>query len=180
MTSTHRTIHKSVILVISGVGLQASEWKSVWETKNVNREAVNVDNARKRTIQHLQEKWNTETSGRWTAKLLPDIIRWMERKFEEVNYYMTQLLPEESYLCKYLFRMGKMTRQNCIYCDAGHTFFHCERWRLERRNLEAKVGACTIENFCDAMLSSEEKIGTAWPVTLSPYGSLKNSIWMRV
>ena len=39
---------------------------------------------------------------------------------------------------------------------AEHTFFHCERWRLEIRNLEAKVSACTIENFCDINLSNEE------------------------
>ena len=27
---------------------------------------------------------------------------------------------------------------------------------MERKNLEAKVGACTIENFCHVILSSEE------------------------
>ena len=27
---------------------------------------------------------------------------------------------------------------------------------MERRNLEAKVRACTIENLCDVILSSEE------------------------
>ena len=46
--------------------VQASERKRMWETKNVNGEKVNVDDARKRTIQHLQ--------------------------FREVNYYLTQLL----------------------------------------------------------------------------------------
>ena len=30
---------------------------------------------RKRTTQQGQEKWKTEASGRWTAKLLPDITR---------------------------------------------------------------------------------------------------------
>ena len=59
-------------MVIGGVisiDLQASERKIVWETKNVNGETANVDDARNRTIKHWQEKWNTETSGRWTAKL---------------------------------------------------------------------------------------------------------------
>ena len=40
--------------------------------------------------------------------------------------------------------------------DAVHTFFHYEKWRLEKRNLEAKVGTCAIENFCDALLDSNE------------------------
>ena len=40
--------------------------------------------------------------------------------------------------------------------DAEHISFHCERWRLKRRNLEAKVGAYTVENICDVILSSEK------------------------
>ena len=54
-----------------------------------------------------------------------------------------------------------MGRPNCIYDDASiddveHTFFHCERWRWEEKNFEAKVGAYTIENFCDVILNSKE------------------------
>ena len=48
VASAYRTFSKSAILVISGVipvGLQASERKRVWETKNVNGETVNVDDA---------------------------------------------------------------------------------------------------------------------------------------
>ena len=136
--SSHRRISKSAILVISGVipiALQASEQKRMWETKNVNEEIVNIDDARKRTTQHWQEKWNNETWGRWTEKLLPDITSWMGRKFGEVNYYLIQLLSWHGYFCKYLYKMGKMMRPNCIYGDASiddaeHTFFHCERWVL--------------------------------------------------
>lgn len=78
VASAYKTVSKSAIQVISDVipiGLQASERKRVWETKNVHGEAVKVDDARKRTIQHWQEKRNTETSGRYTAKFIPDIIR---------------------------------------------------------------------------------------------------------
>ena len=58
--------------------------------------------------------------------------------------------PRHGYYCKYLFKMGKMARSNCIYCDtsiddAERTFFHYQRWRLERWNLEAKVGAVVTQ-----------------------------------
>ena len=53
-----------------------------------------------------------------------------------------------------------MTRPNCMYDDAEHTFFHCERWRLERMNFEAKVAVCTVENFCDILRNSEENWNT--------------------
>ena len=83
------------------------------------------------------------------AKLVPDITRWKEGKVGEVK-----LLSGHG--CKYIFKMGKMTRPNCIYADAlmddkEKSFFQCERWRLERRNLEV-----IVENFCDVILSREE------------------------
>ena len=56
-----------------------------------------------------------------------------------------------------MFKIGKITRPHCIYDDesiddAVYTFLHCERWSLERTNLEAKVG----KNFCDVILDCEE------------------------
>ena len=57
----------------------------MWNAKNVNGETVNVDDAKKRIIQHKQEKWNTETNGRWTAKLFLNITRWMERNLERLT-----------------------------------------------------------------------------------------------
>ena len=39
----------------------------------------------------------------------------LERKFEEVNYYLIQLLSGRGYFRKYLFKMGKVTQSNCIY-----------------------------------------------------------------
>ena len=70
----------------------------------------------------------------------------MERNFDEVNYYLTQLLSRRGYFSEYLFKMGTMIQPNCIFGDASvgdaeHTLFQCERWILERRNLEAKFGA---------------------------------------
>ena len=156
MTSSYRTVSKITILVISDgipIGLKACEQKRVCETENVKGETVNVDDGRKRTIKHWQQKCNTETSGRWAVKLLLYITRWMERKFGEINHYLTQLLSGHGNFCKRLLKMGKMTRPNCICGDGS---FDCEKYGLKKRNLEATVGACTIENFCDIILSSEE------------------------
>ena len=61
-----------------------------------------------------KEKWNTETNGKWTAKLLPDITRWMERKFEEVDYCLTELLSVHGYFCKYMFK--NESQWSIMYC----------------------------------------------------------------
>ena len=85
VVSAYRTVSKTAILVISGempIGLQASEQKRLWTTRSIYRETANVN----------------ETSGKLTAKLLPDITRWMERKFGEVDYYLTELLSGHGYL----------------------------------------------------------------------------------
>ena len=63
------TVYKtaSQLAILSGVipiGLQASERKREWETKHVNVKTRDVADARKQTIQNVQEKWNIETSGR--------------------------------------------------------------------------------------------------------------------
>ena len=63
MASAYRTVNKSAILVIKRA-IPTGLKKLRGETVNVS---VNVN-----------EKWNIETNGRWTAKLLPD-TRWMER-----------------------------------------------------------------------------------------------------
>ena len=78
----------------------------------------------------------------------------MKRKFGEVDYYLTQLLYGHGYFCKYMYKMGKKTWPKCIYDDAWiddteYTFFHCEKWVVENRNLETKFGVVTIENFCE-------------------------------
>ena len=47
--------------------------------KNVYRETVNVDDARKRTIQHWKQEWNTCTNGRYErqnfSQILPAVWR---------------------------------------------------------------------------------------------------------
>ena len=61
-------------------------------------------------MQQWREKWITDKSSRWTAKLLPDVTRWLERKFCKVHYYVTQLLSGE------MFKMGKMHECKKIRC----------------------------------------------------------------
>ena len=40
--------------------------------------------------------------------------------------------------------------------DAEHTFFECEKWRVEKLSLQQKVGVVTLENIVDIMLSTAD------------------------
>ena len=48
-------------------------------------------------------------------RLIPDIRPWIGRKFEEVNYYVTQMLSGRVYFRNYLHRMAKTASPYCLY-----------------------------------------------------------------
>ena len=84
----------------------------------------------------------------------------MKRKFGEVNYYLKQLLSGHCYFSKQLFKMGNYIYDDTSIDSVEHTFFHCRRMRLEKRNLAVKTGACSIENICDVILNSEGNLNS--------------------
>ncbi|CAB0042278.1 unnamed protein product, partial [Trichogramma brassicae] len=48
---------------------------------------------RAKTIEKWQAQWARSTKGRWTHRLIPNIIPWIERRHGEANYHhLTQLL----------------------------------------------------------------------------------------
>ena len=69
------------------------------------------------------EKLYAETSSRWTVKFVPDITRWMERKFDEVNCYLTQLLSKHGYFCMYTYIFGHYNPSDRIFDPASHTTY---------------------------------------------------------
>ena len=112
-------------------------------------------------MERWQHQWNRETRGRWTAKLIPQLNTWINRKHGVVNYYLTQFLSGHGYFQSYLHKMKKVGSPECKYCgaeyeDAEHTFFDCDRWAEERAKLKSEVGHITPGNVIDTMLQSEE------------------------
>ena len=58
--------------------------------------------------------------------------------------------------------MGKVLDPSCAYgdCptdDALHTFFHCERWCIDRWALQSDLGVITPENIIRMMLHGKEE-----------------------
>lgn len=164
VASAYRTVSESAIMVISStipIELLAEERKILWRNRNENVTAA-TNPIRDATIQKWQNNWNNSITGRWTAKLIPNIKEWIERKHGEVNYYLTQLLSGHGYFQKYLHKMGKTSSPMCIYeadCldDAEHTFFTCKRWDSERQSLVTQLGrSIRVENITRIMIDSED------------------------
>lgn len=163
VTCAYRTVSEPAVLVIAGVApidLLALERQEVWCTK----EELGVHNAKLLAHNHCmeqwQQKWDDETRGRWTKRLIPHLTEWIDRNHGEVDYYMTQFLTGHGYFRKFLHRIGVANSAMCLFCnendDVLHTFFVCERWHTLRRDLEASLGEITPDNIIQVMLHSEE------------------------
>lgn len=164
ITSSYRTVSEPAVLIIAGVApidLQAAEKKYIHRRQaEVGKQAATVE-AKELTKQCWQERWNSETRGRWTARLIGTISEWVERKSGEVNYYLTQFLTGHGYFNAYLHKMGKAGAPCCQYGDspqddANHTFFECSRWQVERRRLESEIGNITVNNIIGKMCNNED------------------------
>lgn len=164
VASAYRTVSGAAVLVITGeipIDLLAFERRRLWKAKRENS-AISTTDVRSQTIRRWQSRWSDETSGRWTARLIPSIEAWTDRNFGEINYFLTQFLSGHGYFRQYLHRMGKVIDPGCIYCeeindDAEHTFFHCIKWQDEKNMLVEQIGEFTPDNIVDAMLESDSK-----------------------
>lgn len=163
----YRTVSEAAILVITKtvpIDLRAKERKRLHE----RRTAGTLDNntralEQKKTLDDWAHRWRNAETGRWTAKLIPDLEKWTTCKHVETNFYLTQLLTGHGLFNAYLHRMGLVDSPLCKYCttqddDSNHTFFHCSRWDTERGAAREVVReALNPENLISLMISSEKK-----------------------
>ena len=89
------------------------------------------------------------------------LIKWVDKKFGEVNFYLTQFFSGHGYFQKYLYRVGKISHPGCIYCpgevdDSENTFFECNRWSLYRCDLHRTTGSFSPQTINNLMMRDEE------------------------
>ncbi|XP_054288026.1 uncharacterized protein LOC129003755 [Macrosteles quadrilineatus] len=56
-----------------------------------------------------------ETRGRWTRRLIRQVRLWVNPRYGEVNFYLTQFLTGHGLFRSCLFRMDKAVSPDCIY-----------------------------------------------------------------
>lgn len=122
---------------------------------------MNKETARNALFNNWQNDRDTSTDGRWTHRLIPNVRRWVDRKFGEVTYHITQVLSVHGCFAAYLNRFGIQESTVCEQCgvvpdDAEHGVFHCDAWTSWRRTACIELGTTelTPDNLVDTMLSS--------------------------
>lgn len=149
VTCAYRTTSEAAVLVIAGavpIDLLAFERAKLYDLKT---SGDNTDEARAKvkaeTIEEWGNRWKTCETGRWTARLIPNIKTWTDRHHGDTDFYLTQLLTGHGSFNSYLHKLGLHHTSMCKYCpgktdDAEHTFFECKRWGNYRANAEATIG----------------------------------------
>lgn len=109
-----------------------------------------------------QERWDRLTErAAWTKTLIPNIVRWIQRKHGEIDFHLTQFLTSHGCFVNYLARIGKKENSLCWFCDDNdspeHTAFICPRWERNRMIVELEIGeTVTVDNVIPLMLDRKE------------------------
>jgi endonuclease/exonuclease/phosphatase family metal-dependent hydrolase len=157
VASAYRTVSGDAILVLTAIppiDLLAAERQAVYNGQK------RVD-ARELTMQKWQERWDASAKGRWTHRLIGELMAWYQRKHGELCYHLTQLLTGHGCFGSYLHKIGKEVTCECHHCgsikdDAEHTLFACPAWEEARNSLKIKVGeeAMTLTKMVPSMLEN--------------------------
>lgn len=162
VASAYRTISFEAAAVITGI--PPIKLLTLERVERYN--GVNEKDAKDNLMQRWQQDWNVGTKGRWTRRLIPEIKKWIDRSYGEVDYFLTQALSGHGCFRKYLFERKRSDTSKCPYCDlpddAEHTLFECRKWENERiqYNLRTQM-TFTVETLVENLISSKE----AWNKT---------------
>lgn len=156
----HKTISIESTLVISGIipiDLLIEERCEVQ-----GKIIAEKKEARTKTLETWQRKWETCEKGRWTYTLIPNIEKWNKRKLGNVTFHITQCLTGHGWFMDYLNRLGVTEQQDCMYCPnvdtVEDTLFQCGEWREIRLELEERIEIrLSRENILDVMTSNIEQ-----------------------
>ncbi|KAH8381754.1 hypothetical protein KR200_000661 [Drosophila serrata] len=144
VTSAFRTVSDDAILVIAGMFPLRELIREKAEIRCALRshegpgggataEAKSV--ARGMSYESWQAKWDASSKGRWTHRLIPNLVAWM------------QVLSGHGCFRSYLKRFGHDDEDGCPECGPGvaedvhHIVFECRRFDDERAALEEVAGA---------------------------------------
>lgn len=114
---------------------------------------------RKELTQEWQTRWNFYQG--WAKTFVKDVDKWINRKWVETNYFLTQAMTGHGTFGTYLHKIRKKENPTCWFCefpdDVSHTIFHCRNFSDERKLAAEKWGQTITEtNIRDVMMESEE------------------------
>lgn len=162
----YRTTSGAAAMVIAGMlplDLAAAESKLLYDEKRLNNQISEADRdiIREQSWQTWQARWSGDDWGRWTYRLIPDVIKWSNRRHGELNFDLSQFLTGHGCYRQYLHRFNLDDTPYCPTCkdfeeSPEHVMFQCQRFNLERTALYNKIGmSLNPDNVVEVMLKSQ-------------------------
>ncbi|XP_070144868.1 uncharacterized protein [Drosophila kikkawai] len=158
ISSCFCTVSEEAALVVSGaipIDLLAEDRRTGNSYSRIQRSS---------TMARWQDKWNNASTGRWTYRLIPDLVPWLQRRHGQLDYYTTQIITGHGCFKAYLHRFKHEGDPYCDYCgsafteDAEHAFFVCPLFSAERAALEAAMNCrLTPDNLVCCMMETPSK-----------------------
>lgn len=91
----YRTVSTAAVTVIAGLipaHLLAWERAEKYKRKQKSDPARVKAEIRREVMSKWQRQWDNEENGRWTRRMINDLIMWTSRKHGSVDFHLTQLL----------------------------------------------------------------------------------------
>jgi hypothetical protein len=90
-------------------------------------------------------KYRGSSGARVCQAIIPVLDSWLNRRFGNVNYHMTQIISGHGCFNAYIFKMKKVLSPACAHCcsledSAQHTLEICPAWEIEREELIQRIG----------------------------------------
>lgn len=154
--SAYCTVGTLPILTIAGIPpikLQVEERVDIYngEDKKNTKEII---------MRKWQEQWNGYNG--WTKRFIKDVRKWTQRKYGNINYYLTQIMTGHGSFGTYLKRIGKTDSDQCWYCGQTdtpqHTLFICKEWKGERERAKTALNGVEIteETIAELMIMNKD------------------------
>lgn len=129
--SGYCTISTEAALVLAGmipIGILAAARRSKFKT--------GIRTPKQELINKWQTRWTNSQDGKWTRRLIPNILTWISRPHGEVNFAMAQLFSGHGNFGDYLKRLNKTKNTKCGECqeyhNAKHVLLACPKWNNRR------------------------------------------------
>lgn len=165
VAAAYRTVSSDAALVVAGLIPAHLKAMERTEIHRLRKQGIVTDVAaiRSATYQRWQSEWDNSAKGRWTFKIIRDVKLWTTRRFGNTDFHLTQLLTGHGCFGQYLHRFHIIDDPKCVDCgaindDVEHTFFRCDRWWRQRRELEVVLGGdLEPETIVQLMLQDKSK-----------------------
>lgn len=164
LCSAYRTTSDFCLNIMSGIPSEEILIKE--KISKYRKEDIDEINRNKLAEWYLEYERSPNT---WIKRLIPELHIWLNRKYGNPDFYISQFLTGHGAFANYLFRFKKRDNPFCPLCSdinksendetidtPEHTFFNCKGTKQHKEELERTLGKeVTPDNIMETMLESK-------------------------